>query len=167
MNKPGVATERLVISAFKDGAAVAAIARRIGKKPGSVTWILQKAGLKPGKHKAPLCHDADVSPGRSQSHEDRTRGFLREDLAFQRAMRRAIAQGREHPPMLGIFKDPRPLDAPRLFVAVLHSSGCTSPALACADIGLPEADPDDPDDPDEPGEPDCLSAALASSLCGS
>ena len=35
MNIPGDTTERLVISAFKDGAAVAAIARRIGKNPGS------------------------------------------------------------------------------------------------------------------------------------
>lgn len=163
MNNPGDTTERLVISAFKDGAAVAAIARRIGKKPGSVTWILQKAGLKPDHRKPPNRRDTDDPDNDALPHEDRTRSFVREDQAFQRAMRRAIAQGREHPPMLGVFKDPRPLDAPRRFVPVLYSSGCTSPALVCAEIGSPESDPDDPDDPDVP---EWWPPTLAPRLCG-
>jgi hypothetical protein len=164
MNIPGDTTERLVISAFKDGAAVAAIARRIGKKPGSVTWILQKAGLKPARRQ-PRRLGIDDSSADVQSHEDRKQSFVRQDLAFQRAMRRAIAQGCEHPPMLGIFKDPRPLDASRRFAPVLYSSGCTSPALICADNGLSEPDPDDPDDPDEPGDPNWF-PPLAPMLCG-
>lgn len=164
MNIPGDTTERLVISAFKDGAAVAAIARRIGKNPGSVTWILQKAGLKPA-HRQGRRRDTDDSPADVQSYEDRKQSFVRQDLAFQRAMRRAIAQGCEHPPMLGIFKDHRPLDASRRFAPVLYSSGCTSPALICADIGLPQQDPDDPDDPDEPGDPN-WPPPLAPPLCG-
>jgi hypothetical protein len=49
-------------------------------------------------------------------------------------MHRAIAQGRECPPMIGVFKDQRRLDAPRLFEPVPHTSGCTSPALVCAEL---------------------------------
>jgi hypothetical protein len=49
-------------------------------------------------------------------------------------MRRAIAQGRECPPMVGVFKDARRFDAPRLFEPVPHTSGCTSPALVCAEF---------------------------------
>jgi hypothetical protein len=51
-------------------------------------------------------------------------------------MRRAVAEGRERPPMIGVFKDARPLDAPRLFEPVPHSSGCTSPPLACAELEI-------------------------------
>jgi hypothetical protein len=51
-------------------------------------------------------------------------------------MRRAVAQGLEHPPMIGIFKDATRLDAPRLFEPVPYSSGCTSPALVCAEFEL-------------------------------
>jgi hypothetical protein len=58
---------------------------------------------------------------------------LKCDLAFQHAMRCAIAQGLEHP-AVGIVKDRRPLTAPRLFEPVPHDSGCTSPAGECADL---------------------------------
>src|ERR1700733_10772953 len=50
--------------------------------------------------------------------------WCKQDLAFQRSMMRAIACGAEKPPMIGMFKDTRPLEAPRLFEAVPHSSGC-------------------------------------------
>jgi hypothetical protein len=59
------------------------------------------------------------------------------DLAFQRAMHRAIKAGLEKPPMIGIYKDDRPLDAPRLFAPTPVSSGCTSPAADCADLVSP------------------------------
>jgi hypothetical protein len=39
--------------------------------------------------------------------------------------------------MIGVFKDPRPLDAPRLFAPTPASSGCTSPASDCADLFSP------------------------------
>jgi hypothetical protein len=68
------------------------------------------------------------------------RGGHGQDLAFQKAMMRAIASGRERPPMIGIFKDPRPLNAPQLFEPVPHTSGCTSPALVCAEL-IAEIDP--------------------------
>jgi hypothetical protein len=48
-------------------------------------------------------------------------------------MRRAIADGRERVPRMGVFKDPRRLTAPRLFEPVPEFSGCTSPALECAE----------------------------------
>src|SRR5580698_356783 len=102
-NRACAASERaLVISAFKEGLAVAAIARQIGRKPGSVEWLLKKAGLKRADHK-PLIDDA---PDEARA-ADRSQSFRRKDLAFQRAMRRAVAQGREHPPMIGMFKDAR------------------------------------------------------------
>jgi hypothetical protein len=62
-----------------------------------------------------------------------SRSIRGQDLAFQRAMARAVAAGMEKPPLIGVYKDPRPLDAPRLFAPVQHSSGCTSPAHMCAD----------------------------------
>jgi len=54
-------------------------------------------------------------------------------------MLRAIAAGKENPPMVGVFKDLRPFDAPRLFEPVPHSSGCTSPALECAELTTVDA----------------------------
>jgi hypothetical protein len=63
----------------------------------------------------------------------------RQDLAFQKAMLRAIAAGREDPPMVGVCKDFRPFDAPRLFEPVPHSSGCTSPARECAELTTVDA----------------------------
>ena len=63
----------------------------------------------------------------------------RQDLAFQKAMRRAVAAGEENPPMIGVFKDGRPSNAPRLFVPVEISSGCGSPARECADLNTVDA----------------------------
>jgi hypothetical protein len=39
--------------------------------------------------------------------------------------------------MVGIYRDKRPLDVPRLFAPTPHSSGCTSPASDCADLYSP------------------------------
>jgi hypothetical protein len=144
-NHPPSAAERaFAISAFKNGIAVAAIARQIGKQPGSVTWLLKTAGLKGNARKAPVDFES------SDEAHDPARSFRRGDRAFQRAMRRAIAKGREHPPMIGVFKDERPLDARRLFEPVPRSSGCTSPASMCAELESPA-----------PAEP--LSPAIAAS----
>jgi hypothetical protein len=58
-NHRPTATERtFAISAFRNGMAVAAIARRIGKKPGSVTWLLRRAGLKGDPHGRPIDPEA-------------------------------------------------------------------------------------------------------------
>jgi hypothetical protein len=113
--------------AFKDGGAAAAAARQTGEKPGSVERPLQQ-------HARPRRRDRERAAGEDDAQTDPAQWFRRADLAFQRAVRRAMAQGLEHPPMVGVFKDVRPLDAPRLFDPVPHSSGCTSPALECAEL---------------------------------
>jgi hypothetical protein len=129
-NQSGATTEHnLVVSAFRAGIPVADIARRIGKKPGSVVWVLKKAGLKANDRTQSVDSDGKHSGG-----VDPAKSSRRGDLAFQRAMRRAIALGLEHPPMIGVFKDPRPLNAPQVFEPVPHSSGCASPAQECAEL---------------------------------
>lgn len=78
--------------------------------------------------------DGDRQPpaGEAAARDHDAHRSRKQDLAFQARMRIAIAAGREHPPMVGVFKDDRPLDAPRLFAPVPHSSGCSSPAGDCA-----------------------------------
>jgi hypothetical protein len=88
---------------------------------------VQNPGLKPPGRMPPLNHN-------DSGGADATKSSYRCDLAFQHAMQSAVAQGLEHPPMIGVMKDIRPLNAPRLFEPVPHSSGCTSPALECADL---------------------------------
>jgi hypothetical protein len=79
--------------------------------------------------------DRRLPPSRNDSGgADPTASSHKSDLAFQHAMRYAIACGLEHPPQVGVVKDVRPLTAPRLFEPVPHSSGCTSPARECADL---------------------------------
>jgi hypothetical protein len=126
------AEKAAAIAAFKKGASVNTVASLLGKTPGSVEWLLKKHGLKRNDHKKPQPHEAGdpiAAPA--------TQSFRKADLAFQRAMLRAVRAGLENPPMIGIYKDPRPLDAPRLFSPTPHVSGCTSPAADCADLYSP------------------------------
>jgi hypothetical protein len=127
-----VPSEEAVIAAFKAGVAVAAIARHVGRTARSIQWTLRKAGLRPDPHKRPTA----VEPGDATIHDQAT-SFRDQDLAFQRAMARAIAAGQEHPPMVGVRKDERPLNARFVFEPVPHTSGCTSPASECADLASP------------------------------
>jgi hypothetical protein len=120
------------ISAFRNGASVNAVAALLGKSPGSVEWLLKKHGLKRNDHKKPLPHEAGDSIAAPAAQS-----FRKADLAFQKAMHRAIKTGLEKSPMVGVYKDTRPLDAPRLFAPAPHSSGCTSPASDCADLFSP------------------------------
>ncbi len=130
----GANTDHAIIAAFRGGTSVAAIARRCGRPPRAVEWLLKKAGLKTNDRRRPRADDAgDAAP------ENPVRSCRRQDLAFQKAMRRAIAAGQEHPPMIGVFKDARPPNAPRLFVPVEISSGCGSPARECADLDAGDA----------------------------
>jgi len=88
-------------------------------------------------------NDCRARAGGTAGHRSRpvpVRSFRKQDLAFQSAMMRAIASGRETPPMIGVFKDSRRFDAPRLFEPVPQSSGCTSPGLVCAEL-IADADP--------------------------
>jgi hypothetical protein len=120
------------IAAFKNGASVNAVAGLLGKTPGSVEWLLKKSGLKRNDHKKPKPHEAGDSIAAPAAQS-----FRKADLAFQKAMHRAIKAGLEKPPMVGVYKDSRPLDVPRLFAPAPHSSGCTSPASDCADLFSP------------------------------
>jgi ubiquitin len=126
------AEQAAAIAAFKRGASVNAVAALLGRSPGSVEWLLKKSGLKRNDHKKPQPHEAGdaIAAPAAQS-------FRKADLAFQRAMHRAIKAGLERPPMIGVYKDERPLDVPRLYAPAPHSSGCTSPAADCADLYSP------------------------------
>jgi hypothetical protein len=126
------AEQAAAISAFKNGASVNTVASMLGRTPGSVEWLLKKNGLKKNDHKKPAPHESGDSIATPASQS-----YRKADLAFQKAMRRAIKAGLEKPPMVGIYKDDRPLDAPRLFTPSPHSSGCTSPASDCADLVSP------------------------------
>jgi hypothetical protein len=127
-NQSGAAFERkLIISAFRVPTLVAVNYPLVGKKLSFVERRIKNPALKRGD-RALLINQNDSSGA------DPTKSLRKADLAFQRAMRCAIAQGLEHPPMIGIFKDKRPLNAPRLFDPVPHYSGCTSPALECAEL---------------------------------
>jgi hypothetical protein len=126
-NQSGAAPERkMITSAFRDRIPIAGRHRRIGKTSGSLERRIKNPVLK---------YDRTLPINQNDSGgTDPTRSSPKADLAFQHAMRCAIARGLEHPPMIGIFKDIRPLNAPRLFDPVPHSSGCTSPALECAEL---------------------------------
>jgi hypothetical protein len=58
-----------------------------------------------------------------------------DDIAFQNAMRAAIAAGLEHAP-IGVVKDSRP-PKPTFYPTrvAFHGSGCSSPANVCAELG--------------------------------
>jgi hypothetical protein len=124
----GAASEqKTIIPAFRNRTPIAGPHRRIAKKSGSRRRRL--------KNSAPKYADRTPRINRNDSGgADPTRSSRSADLAFQRAMRRATAQGLEQPPMIGVVKDIRPLNTPRLFEPVPHSSGCTSPALECAQL---------------------------------
>jgi hypothetical protein len=92
------------------------------------------AATSPADRPLPIPAGRRPAPPRRRPQRESVHDCRQQDLVFQKAMMRAVASGREHPPLIGIFKDARPLDAPRLFEPVPHSSGCTSPALACADL---------------------------------
>ena len=124
--------ERAAIAAFKNGASVNRVAALIGRTPGSVEWLLKKNGLKRNDHRKPRADEGGDAIAAPTAQSCR-----KADLAFQRAMRRAIKAGLEKPPMIGIYKDDRPLDAPRLFAPTPVTSGCTSPAADCADLVSP------------------------------
>jgi hypothetical protein len=126
-NQSGAAPERkMIISAFRDRTSIAGRHRRKSKKSGSIQRRVKNPILK---------YDRTLPINQNDSGgTDPTRSSKKVDLAFQHAMRRAIARGLEHPPMIGVYKDIRPLNAPQLFDPVPHSSGCTSPALECAEL---------------------------------
>lgn len=119
--------QRNIISALRDRKSIAGRRRRIGRKSGSLERRINIRALTYGDRTLSTAQNgsADADPATSSR---------RADLAFQRAMQRAIAAGLEHPPLNGVFKDVRPLNAPRLFAPAPHSSGCTSPALECAEL---------------------------------
>jgi hypothetical protein len=111
--------------------------RTLGDRtPGDRTLGLKSAGVCERRSKVTGIKHIDRQPPLNHNDSggaDPARSSYKSDLAFQHAMRCAIARGLENPP-IGIVKDHRPLTVPRLFEPVPHSSGCTSPALECADL---------------------------------
>ena len=124
VNQSGSPPERkMIMSSFRDQAAIAIEFRRPGRRSSSVNRRIKKRrGRTP-----PINHN-------ESGGTDLTKSSLKADLAFRRAMQHAIAHGLERPPRIGVRKDARPLIAPRLFDPVPHASGCTSPALECAEL---------------------------------
>lgn len=118
---------KTIISAFRVRTPVAVNYPLIGKQRGFVGRRLKRSALKRDDRALPT--NQNDSGG-----ADPTKSLRKADFAFQRAVRRAIAQGLEHPPMIGVFKDKRPLHTPRLFDPIPHHSGCTSAALECAEL---------------------------------
>jgi hypothetical protein len=124
----GAASEqKTIISAFRDRIPIAGPHRRKVKKSASRGRRLKNSALKYAGRTLPISQN-------DSGGADPTKSSRSADLAFQRAMRRAIGKGLEHPPMIGLVKDTRPLNTPRLFEPVPVSSGCTSPALECAEL---------------------------------
>jgi hypothetical protein len=122
------ASERKTITpAFRDRIPISGPHRRKVKTSGSRARRPKNSALKYAGRTLPISQN-------DSGGTDPTQSSRRADLAFQRAMRCAIAEGLEHPPMIGIVKDMRPLRTLRLFEPVPSSSGCTSPALECAEL---------------------------------
>jgi hypothetical protein len=119
--------QKSIIRAFRDRIPIAGPHRREAKNSGSRGRLIKNSALKHADRPLPINQN-------DTGGIDPTRSSRTADIAFQHAMQRAIARGLEHPPMIGRVKDTRPLNASRLFDPVPHSSGCTSPALECAEL---------------------------------
>jgi hypothetical protein len=119
--------QKTIIPALRDPTPITPRDRRIAKTSGSPGRRIKNSAPKDVNRTLPINHN-------DSGGIDPTMSSQRADLAFQHAMRCAIAQGLEHPPTIGVVKDVRPLNVPRLFEPVPHSSGCTSPALECAEL---------------------------------
>jgi hypothetical protein len=127
-NQSGAAPEQnTFIAAFIGPISPPRRRRRIGKTAGFPGRRIKNSVIRRIDRRPPL--NQNDSGG-----ADQTSSLQKSDLAFQHAMLCAIARGLEHPPRIGVVKDSRPLSAPRLFEPVPHSSGCTSPALECAEL---------------------------------
>jgi hypothetical protein len=127
-NQSGAAPEqKTFIAAFIGPISHPRRRRRIGKTAGFPGRRIKNAVIRRVDRRPPLSQND--SGGTNQ-----TKSSQKSDLAFQHAMQCAIARGLEQPPRIGVVKDSRPLNAPRLFEPVPHSSGCTSPALECAEL---------------------------------
>ena len=131
-NQFGAAPEqKTFIPAFTDPISPPRRRRRIGKTAGFPGRRVKNSRIKRLDRRPPLSQN-------DSGGVDQTRSSHKSDLAFQYAMQCAIARGLEHPPRIGVVKDVRPLNAPRLFEPVPYSSGCTSPALECAELEAPD-----------------------------
>jgi hypothetical protein len=128
-----LAQETVVISAFRGGVTVDVIAEAVGKTPGSVEDLLARIGL---RTKVTEKLDDNDEPELSQAAV--AERFRCDDLAFQKAMRRAIRRGLERPPMIGTFKDDSlPTHYHQCLVPDPPYSGCSSPAQECAELCSP------------------------------
>jgi hypothetical protein len=128
-----LAQKTVVISAFRSGVAVDVIAEAVGITPESVEDLLAGIGLRTS-----VAENLDDPEEPELSQAALAERYRNEDLAFQKAMRRAIKRGLEHPPMVGTFKDDTlPTHYHQYFLADQPYSGCSSPAQECAELCSP------------------------------
>jgi hypothetical protein len=128
------AQEAVVVSAFRNGIPVDAIAAVVGRTVHCVELILRKVGLN-NVHQKGACAEPDEEPDDDAAGGGPVQSCIAGDLAFQQAMHRAIQRGLEKPPLIGVFKNNTPLDFRCHYSpAQLHSS-CSSPARDCAELG--------------------------------
>jgi len=128
-----LAQETVVISAFRGGVAVDVIAEAVGKTRESVEDLLARIGLT-----SSVAENLDDQEDPELSQAAVAERCRNDDLAFQKAMRRAIKRGLEHPPMVGTFKDETlPTHYHQYFVPNQPHSGCSSPAQECAELCSP------------------------------
>src|SRR5579871_4115648 len=117
-NPSGAAPERRVMPAVRHRTSIAIKYRRKGKELGPGERRIRPLASKRNGRMPPLNR-------KEAGSADPTKSLRKADFAFQRVMRTAVARGLEHPPMIGVFKDARPLNArPPSFDPVPHSSGC-------------------------------------------
>jgi hypothetical protein len=128
-----LAQKTVVISAFRSGVAVDVIAEAVGTTPESVEDLLARTGLRTSVAET---FDDQEEPELSQAAV--AERYRNDDLAFQKAMRRAIKRGLERPPMIGTFKDDTlPTHYRQYFVSDQAHSGYSSPAQECAELFSP------------------------------
>jgi hypothetical protein len=127
-----VAEQTVVVSAFRAGVAVDVIAEAVGKTHESVQELLATIGLvRPAAGTATDDDEPELSQAALAER------YRQEDLAFHKAMNRAIRRGRERPPMIGTFRDDSPPRNYQVFAPGPFYSGCSSPAQQCAELCSP------------------------------
>jgi len=129
-NEWTLAEETMLVSAFRGGIGPERIAETLRKTPGSVRWKLNRLGLT-----TLACGPADVPKTQRDDHDLK---LQRADLAFQRAMLRAIKGGTERA-RPGVIKSAAARYIPR--VVAMVESGYRSSAGYTADMGEATQDP--------------------------
>jgi hypothetical protein len=87
-------------------------------------------GLKARTHKRP-----ELPPFEFDGAEGARKRIIKQDVAFQKAMIRAIEAGLEHA-VVGVFKDDTPCNPTVFHPDRTHRSSCGSSAAQCSEEGI-------------------------------